>query len=43
MGFVIVAGGHGQIALKLYANLDRESRGLIRNPEHADRLVGELR
>lgn len=38
MGFVVVAGGHGQIALKLYANLDTgaPARGLIRNPEHAD-------
>lgn len=36
MGFVVVAGGHGQIALKLYANLRLESRGLIRNPDHAD-------
>lgn len=40
MGFVIVAGGHGQIALKLYPNLDREGRGLIRNPDHADDLRG---
>lgn len=36
MGFVVVAGGHGQIALKLYANLGRDGRGLIRNPEHQD-------
>ena len=36
MGFVVVAGGHGQIAAKLYANLGREGRGLIRNPDHAD-------
>src|SRR3954468_11549470 len=36
MGFVVVAGGHGQIASKLYANLGREGRGLIRNPDHAD-------
>ena len=36
MAFVLVAGGHGQIALKLYANLGRDGRGLIRNPEHAD-------
>ncbi len=38
MGFVIVAGGHGQIALKLYANLGRDARGLIRDPGQADDL-----
>ncbi len=38
MGFVLVAGGHGQIALKLYPNLDREGRGLIRDPDQADDL-----
>lgn len=40
MGFVIVAGGHGQIALKLYPNLGREARGIIRNPDHADDVRG---
>ena len=35
---VLVAGGHGQIALrllKLLADHDHRGRGLIRNPDHA--------
>jgi uncharacterized protein YbjT (DUF2867 family) len=34
---VVVAGGHGQIALLLYGRLD-QARGLIRNPDHAPDL-----
>jgi uncharacterized protein YbjT (DUF2867 family) len=34
---VVVAGGHGQIALALYPHLD-EGVALIRNPEHADEV-----
>src|SRR4051812_10250599 len=41
---VIVAGGHGQIGLrllKLLAEHGDEGVGLIRNPDHADDLPGE--
>ena len=38
MGLIVVAGGHGQIALQLIAALassGHAARGLIRNPDHA--------
>ncbi|MEA2245816.1 MAG: hypothetical protein QOH46_345 [Solirubrobacteraceae bacterium] len=38
MGLIVVAGGHGQIALLLHPELTargHSSRGLIRNPDHA--------
>ncbi len=39
---VLIAGGHGQIALRLERLLDRAGhhpRGLIRNPAHADEVA----
>jgi uncharacterized protein YbjT (DUF2867 family) len=38
---IVIAGGHGQIALqleRLLADADHRVRGLIRNPDHADDL-----
>jgi len=40
---IVIAGGHGQIALHLSARLAQSGHtpvGLIRNPEHADDLAG---
>lgn len=45
MSHVVVAGGHGQIALLLYPELvarGHTAAGLIRNPDHADDLQSAL-